>query len=129
MTTHTDTGLAAQTSYDYRVIAFNGVGPSAPSNVATGTTQAFASNDYYVSDREREQSLQNAVTYYPGGSPPPQQLQQQMLRQSPHNPPLFSGSRNSTPGGAMQPGLSQGQVKGLFSNFSELCDLSRSIYG
>jgi len=46
---YTDTGLTAQTSYDYRVSAFNGVGSSPPSNVATGTTQSVSSTDYYVS--------------------------------------------------------------------------------
>lgn len=46
-TTHTDGGLAVQTSYDYRVSAFNGVGSSAPSNVATGTTLAVSNVDHY----------------------------------------------------------------------------------
>lgn len=35
---YTDTGLVAETSYDYRVRAFNGAGDSAWSNTATGTT-------------------------------------------------------------------------------------------
>lgn len=47
-TSFTDTGLQASTSYDYQVRAFNGAGSSAPSNVATGTTDAFASQDYYA---------------------------------------------------------------------------------
>lgn len=39
-TTHTDTGLASSTAYDYRVRAVNAQGPSVWSNVATATTQA-----------------------------------------------------------------------------------------
>ncbi len=37
-TVYTDTGLLPNTAYDYRVIAFNGAGESAPSNVQEGTT-------------------------------------------------------------------------------------------
>jgi len=47
VTAYTDSGLTPQTSYDYRVIAFNGIGSSAPSNVATGTTLAVSTDDYY----------------------------------------------------------------------------------
>src|SRR4029450_11170555 len=42
VTTYTDTGLAATTTYSYRVRAFNSVGPSAYSNTATATTSATA---------------------------------------------------------------------------------------
>lgn len=38
VTTYTDSGLGAGESYDYRVRAYNGVGDSAWSNTATGTT-------------------------------------------------------------------------------------------
>jgi len=45
---YVDTGLTPQTSYDYRVIAFNGVGTAAPSNIATATTLAVSTTDYYA---------------------------------------------------------------------------------
>src|SRR5262249_48936706 len=41
ITTYSDTGLAAATTYSYRVRAFNSVGPSAYSNTATATTSAM----------------------------------------------------------------------------------------
>jgi hypothetical protein len=40
VTAYSDTGLAAATTYSYRVRAFNSVGPSAYSNTATATTSA-----------------------------------------------------------------------------------------
>ena len=43
-TSFTDTGLAAGTTYAYRVSSFNSSGYSAPSNVASGQTQASATN-------------------------------------------------------------------------------------
>src|SRR5439155_10935556 len=39
-TTFTDSGLTPSTSYSYRVLASNGPGSSAPSNVASATTSA-----------------------------------------------------------------------------------------
>ena len=41
-TSYSDTGLAASTSYSYRVRASNGGGDSAYSNTASATTQAGA---------------------------------------------------------------------------------------
>ena len=40
---YTDSGLTASTAYSYRVAAVNAVGPSAPSNVASATTNLAAS--------------------------------------------------------------------------------------
>ncbi len=48
VTLYVDGGLAPLTSFDYRVSAFNSVGTSLPSNVATGTTQAVATLDQYA---------------------------------------------------------------------------------
>lgn len=42
-TTFTDTGLSSDTTYDYRVFAFNSAGDSAFSNIASATTDASSS--------------------------------------------------------------------------------------
>ena len=42
---YTDTGLGAEESYDYRVRAFNGVGDSAWSSIATATTDASSGSN------------------------------------------------------------------------------------
>jgi hypothetical protein len=39
-TSYSNTGLAASTTYDYRVVAFNAVGDGADSNTASATTQS-----------------------------------------------------------------------------------------
>ena len=49
VTTYTDTGLSAGTTYAYRVRATNAVGSSAASNTATATTLAAATTTTYVS--------------------------------------------------------------------------------
>ena len=41
ITTYTDTALAPNTTYTYRVVAFNTVGDSTPSNTASATTGTF----------------------------------------------------------------------------------------
>ncbi len=48
VTSYQDTGLAASTTYDYRVVGLNGALVSAPSNVATATTEAFSTQDYFA---------------------------------------------------------------------------------
>jgi hypothetical protein len=48
-TTFTDSGLAAASTWSYRVRAFNGSGASGPSNVATTTTTSF---EYVFADGE-----------------------------------------------------------------------------
>jgi hypothetical protein len=51
VTSYNDTGLAASTSYYYRVRAYNGVGDSAYSNETNATTQVTGSQDIvYVDD-------------------------------------------------------------------------------
>jgi hypothetical protein len=49
VTTYTDTGLSAGTTYTYRVRATNGVGSSAASATATATTLSAATTTTYVS--------------------------------------------------------------------------------
>ena len=53
---------------------------------------AFAASYDYANDQERERSLQNSVTYYPGGSPPLHQTQQ-------HQPLAAGAGTPHTPGG------------------------------
>lgn len=60
-TSYTDTGLAASTSYDFRVRAFNGSLASAPSNVATATTDAFSSQDYFATGEIAGQGTVNGT--------------------------------------------------------------------
>lgn len=73
---------------------------------------SFAGNYDYVSEQERELSLQSAVTYYPGGSPQPQRTPQM---QSPH---FGGGSLNNTPagtpGGPPKASMSMGHTHGGF---------------
>ena len=65
---------------------------------------SFAGNYDYVSEQERELSLQSAVTYYPGGSPQPQPLQGIQMQQSPYQQNFSGGSRNNTPSGGISDG-------------------------
>ncbi len=59
-TTYTDTGLDSNTTYTYRVTAYNDTGTAAPSATASDTTNAdvpvISGGDYYVTGRPSETS-------------------------------------------------------------------------